>query len=325
MTERALTCVLWFALLTGSAASAEAQALEPVAEDAAVEGPEEQPTPAVAVQAEEDFRLQWTFPKVRPVEYVVGLGLPVAFRIINHNTFDARRPRWTGGNFFDDGVEGLIGRNDEDTRRLADIASDVTWYTTMAYPFVDTLLVTLVLDGNPDVAWQMTAINIGAMAVNGFVTLLAIRATARSRPKTEICLEQGGSFEECRGDDVRSFPSGHTAGSFTGAGLTCAHHLAMPLYGGGLADGAACVGALTLATGTALFRVVADKHHMIDVIAGAAIGLGSGWLLPWLLHYGHGPEVDLEPSSADSDGPALTLVPFTDGQSAAGLAAAGAW
>ena len=263
----------------------------------------------------DDVRLHFHYPRVRPIEYLIAFGSPIVFGLIDQNTRNATRARWDGGNFFDGAFVSLVGDNSENARAHFGIASDVTWYASMAYPFVDAVLVALIADGNPDVAWQMTALNIQAIPLSGFVTLLIIRAAARTRPKAELCLEDGGTPEECGAFDMNGFPSGHTTGSFAGAGLPCAHHLGLDLYGGGAPDVAACVAALTVATATGVFRIAADKHHATDVLAGAAIGLAAGWLMPWLLHY----RLDLSEAEASE----VALTPFGDPSGTLGVAALG--
>ena len=52
-----------------------------------------------------------------------------------------------------------------------------------------------------------------------------------------------------------SFTSGHTLMSFAGAGLTCVHHMHLPLYGGGLPDSLACAAAIGLAHAEGFLRV----------------------------------------------------------------------
>lgn len=66
--------------------------------------------------------------------------------------------------------------------------------------------------------------------------------------------------------DNNSFPSGHTAIAFSSATTLYRR------YGWQVGFPAYAVAALT---GTA--RVAARKHHWYDVVAGAAIGTGSGW------------------------------------------------
>jgi len=67
--------------------------------------------------------------------------------------------------------------------------------------------------------------------------------------------------------DNNSFPSGHAAVAFASA--TTLHRR----YGWEIG-----VPAYALATLTGYARVDSRKHHWYDVVAGAAIGIGSGWL-----------------------------------------------
>lgn len=62
-----------------------------------------------------------------------------------------------------------------------------------------------------------------------------------------------------------SFPSGHTATAFAAAPVIARSY--------GSVAGVAAYGAATL---TALARIEDDKHHLSDVIAGAAIGIMAG-------------------------------------------------
>ena len=74
------------------------------------------------------------------------------------------------------------------------------------------------------------------------------------------------------GSDVKSFPSGHTLFSFTGAELTRMD------YGWGWGGGAYAVAAFTGAE-----RLWGDKHWFTDVLAGAGIGILSAHVGGWLL------------------------------------------
>jgi len=78
------------------------------------------------------------------------------------------------------------------------------------------------------------------------------------------------SFPETRpdGSDRKSFPSGHAALSFAGAATL------QNRYGW-----KAGLPAQLLAAFVGFARVKADKHHWYDVVAGAAIGEASGFLI----------------------------------------------
>ena len=95
------------------------------------------------------------------------------------------------------------------------------------------------------------------------------------------------------GSDDNSFPSGHTSVSFAAAATLEKRYgwqVGLPAH--------------ALAAFVGVARVEADKHFWHDVIAGAAIGEASGWLLtsrhdskvrwlPWGDAHGGGAEVSL--------------------------------
>ena len=68
---------------------------------------------------------------------------------------------------------------------------------------------------------------------------------------------------------------------------------------------------------TATTRLIADRHYASDDLIGAAIGFGSGYGLPWLLHYRYAAET---PAEADARG--VVLLPFV-ANGMIGLSAAG--
>jgi undecaprenyl-diphosphatase len=93
---------------------------------------------------------------------------------------------------------------------------------------------------------------VGASAVTSVIKC----AVNRDRPDGEAHSRCGSSF-----------PSGHATGSFAIASVVGARHssLRIPIY--------------LLASTIAVSRVYLGRHYPSDVLAGAAIGLCSGWLV----------------------------------------------
>jgi membrane-associated phospholipid phosphatase len=191
--------------------------------------------------------------------------------------------RFKGGILFDDAVRDALRIKSASGRAAASKLSDVFQITLSVYPFlIDAILLTWIAEDRPDTAWQMFAINSEAFLASMLLTTISKDATGRARPYTESC----GS-DTC-GSSARnkSFFSGHAAAAFTGAGLICAHHGALPLYETPAADQAACAVALALAGATGVLRIAADEHYATDVLVGSLVGLLAGYLLPKLLFYG---------------------------------------
>ena len=92
--------------------------------------------------------------------------------------------------------------------------------------------------------------SLSAIGVTATTTWLIKEMTGRERPN---------------GNDKRSFPSGHTSGSFTVAAVVEA------LYGKNAGSAAYLLAALVGA-----HRIHNDKHWLTDVVAGAALGTAVG-------------------------------------------------
>lgn len=245
---------------------------------------------AAQTPAESEHRLQWK-PEWRPFEWVDAVQTVVtagAYVYVQFGIEPQDEPRWTGPILFDAGArDALVADSRQGRNRAADI-SDVFWIAPMVYPFVDSVIVPLAFDDwNWDIAWELTAMNLQAASVDALLTRFGHHVILRERPDTEPCNEDPEYDQTCFGGPNASFPGGHSSAALLGAGLVCAHHSQLPLYGGGFPDAAIC--ALTLAMGTTstVARMVADRHYLSDSIAGAVIGLGTGFGMPVLLHY-HG-------------------------------------
>jgi membrane-associated phospholipid phosphatase len=185
----------------------------------------------------------------------------------------AAEPRWQSGILLDDSARSMLGLS-EHGRRIASSASDFLALGLVLYPFVvDTVLVAGLSHHSPDVALQMGLIGLQSVLLTALVTDLTKELVGRERPD---------------GSNTESFLSGHTSGAFVGAGLICANHQNLRLYGDGPAGAVACGVALTAATAVGTLRIAADRHHLSDVLAGAALGLAAGYLLPNLTNYDFG-------------------------------------
>ncbi|MEZ4447598.1 MAG: phosphatase PAP2 family protein [Polyangiaceae bacterium] len=281
-------------LLPALAAAAAAALLVPIAraEEPSEAPPSPEATPAEAPEAidEDDApELVWRWRRQAWYDYTatgllvtgaaVELALPVGLEL------DERRR--SGGALFDDAIRNALVLGSNQTRQSLAMMSNVTLGLLAAYPtVVDAAIVTWAVRGSPDVAWQMTMINLQSYALSSLVTGALKRAADRERPVATACFEDPTYDDSCSNADKHySFPSGHSSMSFTGASLMCLHHLELDLYGGGGADVLACVAGLTTASLTGMARIVADRHYMTDVLAGAALGGISGGLVPWLLYY----------------------------------------
>jgi membrane-associated phospholipid phosphatase len=159
-----------------------------------------------------------------------------------------------------------------------------------SWPFVDAIVVASWYRRSPEVGWQQGLITAEVLAVTAGLQGVVSSLVSRERPYVRECGDdRREDSRDCTVNDrYWSFYSGHTSQSFAGAAVTCMHHAYVPLYGGGAADDWACVGALAVATGTALMRMGTDVHYASDVAVGALMGAATGVLVPWLFHYRYG-------------------------------------
>jgi membrane-associated phospholipid phosphatase len=231
-------------------------------------------------------RLTWDPAWTRTGPLELGISGTLAGAIVVGTLADLGGTEHTqGGVLLDEGVRDLLRADGEDGRHTAKLISDVLLLTAVAQPLVDAGLVAWAGDKNSDVAGQMFAIDFSAFAVSGFLNFYTKALVGRARPYSRDCSEDRPTAECASADRTMSFFSGHAATTFTAAGLACAHHSNLPLYGSAGADVIACAGMMSLATATGLLRIVADKHYLSDVLVGAAVGTASGLLLPLVLHY----------------------------------------
>ncbi|HVR18780.1 MAG TPA: phosphatase PAP2 family protein [Polyangiaceae bacterium] len=234
-------------------------------------------------------RVEWSadWPRFRKAEIALTSGMALQMAAATF-VYPEARIRWEGGILFDDAVRNALVLGSRSSRDQSATWSDNIYYVLAAYPFVvDTAIVTAGIHGAGDVAVQMLAINLEAYAFAGAVALGAEKV-GRARPMTPECRKDPSYSDKCDNEAAlaSSFLSGHTVVAFASAGLTCAHHQHLPLYGGGVPDLAACLVMLSAATAAGTMRVTSDNHYASDVLLGAGIGFFGGYVMPSVLHYG---------------------------------------
>jgi len=231
--------------------------------------------------------LTWdpSWPTFRPAEYVLtgvaGAAALGTFLFVKPPTV----PHWTGGILFDDAGRDAFRLRSPSARDFSRHLSDYTAAGAVVLTIgVDSILIPL-LRKSDRVALQLVLMDLEAFAYSTLTTTVLFTGAARARPSYADC-QRDPSFDPlCDSGATSSFPSGHANAAFTAAGLTCANHARLPIYGGGAADTFACIGSLTLATTTASLRVLGDRHYVTDVLTSAGIGFGFGYGVPTLLHY----------------------------------------
>jgi hypothetical protein len=248
------------------------------------------------VRAEQEKEVKWSddWSRVHLLEVANIAVLTLAsFEIDSLPTAD--HAKWSKPILFDDAARSFFKSNNARTQELAGNWSDNLYHGMVIAPYlVDNYLVALGVHQNADVALQMTLIDLQSLGMSGVMSLAAEHGVGRARPYVQDCGPGAGAadkvgFNHCgTNGDFQSFYSGHAAATFTMAGLTCAHHQHLPLWGGGLPDALACFGMVGLATTTSVLRLMVDRHWASDVLTGVAVGVVNGYLLPTWLHYGFG-------------------------------------
>jgi len=198
---------------------------------------------------------------------------------------------WKGGILIDEGTRDLMRGESKQTRQTAQTLSTVLKYVMISAPYVSDATADLWINQNDgSTAGQVALINTQSFLVTALLTQVTKKLVARERPYQRQCASQPDYHPDCDTRNSRvSFFSGDAALAFTGAGLICAHHEFLDLWGGD----APCYVALGLATTVALSRIVADKHYLSDILVGALVGTLSGYLLPKLVHYQDGKKLNV--------------------------------
>lgn len=242
------------------------------------------PAPAAA-----EDTVQWhgDWPKVGAPELVLGGGAVLGAAFMRYVP-GPPHGRMHGGILFDHFCRRGLRYATDQGRAFAGNTSDVLWYAAMAWPMLLDPALALLVHRDGEVAGQLSWIAFETLALAALIST-STENLGRQRPRAIDCHDVPEDADYCSaGEANRSFMSGHVLASFAGAGVVCAAHQSLGLYGGGAGDVAACAGALTVATSVAVLRVVSDNHWASDVIFSGGIGFVVGYILPKLLHFGFG-------------------------------------
>jgi len=230
------------------------------------------------------WRPEWpTFSRAEGVATVAaGVGTGVLFML--KPPADAR---WEGGVLFDDDVRSALRLESADARRKVRAWGDLPYYAAPILPLlVDPLIAAWAVRGDRKAALNLELVSLEAFSYAGLLSYVSTRISARERPDSAECRRTSDDPQSCK-SDTESFYSGHTTIAAASAGIVCANHRAIPLWGSRAADIGACALATTSAVASGLSRLAADRHYATDVIAGFGMGFGIGYAVPTLLHYSH--------------------------------------
>jgi membrane-associated phospholipid phosphatase len=264
---RALSCACF--ILLGSSWSPRAQAQTKVLVPPLLRSDDSEP-PSL-------WRAEW--PEFRTSEGVATIASGLAtLAIVLYGPIE--RPRWQGPILFDAAARDALRADSSETRQTYRTVGDWTYRLSPVLPLLDVFVVSAAARSDSKLAWNLGATTFEAYSYSGLASFISTEISARQRPYSQ-CLEDG----EC---DTQSFYSGHSAIAATGAGLVCANHTRIALYGNPVADVGACVVASANAVTTAVTRLVADRHYATDVVVGTGLGFAFGYAVPVLLHYSYG-------------------------------------
>jgi membrane-associated phospholipid phosphatase len=264
---------------------------EPPAQEPLVVRPEPKPPPRpvnalplVSKDAPPPLLWKWrTFSLADFIVTGVGAGITLTAAIVTPRA----KHSLSGGVGFDDDVRKALRANKLADRYIFRDASDVGLSLAVTWPFVaDALTTAWWFRGSRETAQEMALISLQTLTISGAIQGTTNVLVSRERPFGPGCGqgELPSDAIDCTGSfHYRSFFSGHSAFSFTGAALICVHHLENELMGPPW-DALSCAGGYAVAATTATFRVVADVHYASDVLIGASLGTLVGYTVP-LLHY----------------------------------------
>ena len=134
---------------------------------------------------------------------------------------------------------------------------------------------------------------IGTMYAESVFLSYGLKELAKNlvnRPRPYMYFEGAPEKDIEEGDWNKSFFSGHTTLSFTGA--TFASYVFSKYFPESKWKVPVIVGSYTLATTTAILRMKSGNHFLSDVLVGAVVGSLSGFLVPYLHSFNNYPQTN---------------------------------
>ena len=204
------------------------------------------------------------------------LGSGLAFSggdLILDNGMKLNRQKYKGEFYCKDDVNSFDRIFMHSYSKSRDKAADILLVATMATPAV--------LLANEKDEWLTCGVMYAEtlLIANGIKELTKL-AVNRTRPYMYYDSETFPEKDVDDGDWANSFPSGHTTMAFAGA--TFASYTFCKYFPESKWRIPVVAGSYALAATTAALRLSSGNHFMTDVLAGAVLGSGVGFLVPWL-------------------------------------------
>lgn len=248
------------------------------------------------------------------IDLPLTLGTPVVFVMPVLVAEDTVRP-WCGLECDRDNINPVDRAVMSDgSQKLADI-SDILLWAGMALPFAFDALDVAV--SSPSDGWNGfgTDTLVLGEAISITLSISHILNFVVRRPRPYVYDPDVSDDFKDRSAAAASFPSGHTAYSFCWA--TTYSYIYMKRHPNSRGIWPVWLGTYGYATAVGVLRVMSNAHFLTDGIAGAALGIVVGWLVPYLRQRDRdekanpadsSPRVSLAPMAVDSGfGASLTV------------------
>lgn len=239
---------------------------------------------AAAQDAAEPFDWQPEWHSTSAFDGLLAGGLFAGGAGIHFGINEPQTPRWEGPILADDAARNALMAGSESGLEGASTASDVLLTGLVTAPLLLQPGVAYLGYDNGRAAGDALLMNAQSLGMTFLATTAVKHLVGRERPAYGECYDDPNA-PGCEDRETLSFPSGHTSMAFAGAGLMCLNNEKFNTFGGGW-DRATCYGALGAAAGVGALRIASNSHYLSDVIAGAGLGLLTGYLVPKLLFFG---------------------------------------